>query len=228
MVTSGFLHVNWLHLIFNMFALYFFSSSLESYLGPFNFIIIYFAGLIGGDLLTLLLHKNDGGYSSVGASGAIAGVIFASIALFPHMQIGLLFIPVPAWLFGLIYILYSIYGIRSNKDNIGHDAHLGGALVGMATGLIMFPSAFAANYPTILLIALPAVAFIILIIKRPSVLLINNLFFNKHRHLNLEDRYNLNKRSQQKEIDDILEKIHKRGMSSLTKREKSMLEEYSR
>ncbi len=234
--TSGFLHVNWMHLIFNMIALYFFSSGLENFsglekfLGPVNFLIIYFFGLVGGNGLSLLLHKSDGGYSSVGASGAIAGVIFSTIALFPGMSLGILFLPIsiPGWLFGLIYILYSIYGIRSNKDNIGHDAHLGGALVGMAVGLLMHPSKLAANYPTILIISLPAILFIILIINKPSLLLINNLFYKRRRQINVEDRYNLRKKARQQTVDDILEKIHKKGIASLTRKEKIMLEEYSK
>lgn len=230
LVTAGFLHVNWMHLIFNMLAFYFFSTGLESAIGGINFLIIYFAGLLGGNLLTLLLHKGDGGYSSVGASGAIAGVIFTTIALIPGMKIGLLFLPIsiPAWLFGLLYILYSIYGIRSKKDNIGHDAHLGGALVGMAVGLIMYPSAIASNYVTILIVSLPAIAFIILIINQPSLLLIDNLFYKRNKQLNVEDRYNLRRRAKETEIDDILEKIHKRGMSSLTKKERMMLKEFSK
>ena len=229
-VTAGFLHVNWMHLLFNMFAFYFFSMGLESAIGGINFLIIYFAGLVGGNLLTLLLHKDDGGYSSVGASGAIAGVIFTTIALTPGMKIGLFFLPIsiPAWLFGLLYILYSIYGIRSKKDNIGHDAHLGGALVGMAVGLIMYPAAIASNYPTILIISLPAMAFIILIINQPSLLLIDNLFYKRSRQLNVEDRYNLKRKTREHEIDDILEKIHKRGMDSLTKKERTMLKEFSK
>jgi membrane associated rhomboid family serine protease len=229
-VTAGFLHVNWMHLIFNMLAFYFFSSGLESAIGGINFLIIYFAGLVGGNLLTLLLHKDDGGYSSVGASGAIAGVIFTTIALTPGMKIGLLFLPIsiPAWLFGLLYILYSIYGIRSKKDNIGHDAHLGGALVGMAVGLIMYPAAIASNYVTILIISLPAMAFIILIINQPSLLLIDNLFYKRNRQLNVEDKYNLKRKTREHEIDDILEKIHKKGMDSLTKKEKTMLKEFSK
>ena len=229
-VTAGFLHVNWMHLIFNMLAFYFFSSGLESAIGGINFLIIYFAGLVSGNLLTLLLHKDDGGYSSVGASGAIAGVIFTTIALTPGMKIGLFFLPIsiPAWLFGLLYILYSIYGIRSKKDNIGHDAHLGGALVGMAVGLIMYPAAIASNYPTILIISLPAMAFIILIINQPSLLLIDNLFYKRSRQLNVEDRYNLKRKTREHEIDDILEKIHKRGMDSLTKKERTMLKEFSK
>ena len=147
LVTSGFLHVNWMHLIFNMLALYFFSSSLELYLGPVRFLIIYFLSLVAGDLLSLLVHRHQGDYDSVGASAGVNGVIFAFIALFPNMRIGLLFIPIgiPAWLFGLVYVLYSIYGIRSRKYNIGHDAHLGGALVGLVIAIIMQPSALINN-----------------------------------------------------------------------------------
>ena len=117
MFTSGFLHVNWMHLIFNMIALYFFSGSLELYLGPLRFLLIYFASLVGGDALSLFIHRNDSDYDSVGASAGVTGVIFASIALFPGMRIGLLFLPlaIPGWLFGLVYILYSIYGIRSRR-----------------------------------------------------------------------------------------------------------------
>src|SRR5215471_17998238 len=104
LVTSGFLHVNWMHLIFNMVALYFFSGSLETYLHPVRFLIIYFLSLVGGDLLSLFIHRHDGDYDSVGASAGVNGVIYASIALFPGMHIGLLFIPIaiPAWLFGLV------------------------------------------------------------------------------------------------------------------------------
>src|SRR6188768_2566188 len=76
LITSGFLHVSWTHLIFNMVSLIFFSDSIESNLGGIKFLIIYFASLIGGNLFTLLIHKNHGDYSAVGASGAISGIIF--------------------------------------------------------------------------------------------------------------------------------------------------------
>lgn len=229
LVTSGFLHVSWMHVIFNMLALYFFSAYLVHNIGTLNYLVIYFAGLIGGNLLSLQLHKTDGSYSSVGASGAIAGIIFTSIALLPGLQIGLLFIPIsiPAWLFGLIYMLYSIYGIRSKSDNIGHDAHLGGALVGMAVGLLMYPQAIASNYITILIITVPAILFLFIILKRPKYLMVDNLFYNNQQVLNQDDKYNIRKKARQHEIDEILEKIHKKGINSLTKKEKLMLEEFS-
>jgi len=93
LITSGFLHVNWMHLIFNMLSLYFFSGSLTSSLGPLPFLLIYFGSLIGGNLLSLLIYKNQGDYTAVGASGAVCGIIFAAIAVFPGMKVGLFFIP---------------------------------------------------------------------------------------------------------------------------------------
>ena len=231
MVTSGFLHVNWMHLIFNMMALYFFSGSLELYLGPVKFLIIYFLSLIGGDLLSLFIHRNDGDYDSVGASAGVTGVIFAAIALFPDMHISLLFIPVfiPGWLFGLVYVLYSIYGIRSRKNNIGHDAHLGGALIGLIVAILMQPSALIINTWPIVIIMLPSVFFIYMIITRPHILLIDNYFFNKHSDVvTVDHKYNIERINKQKEIDKILEKIHKKGMNSLTNKEKQTLEDYTR
>jgi membrane associated rhomboid family serine protease len=231
MITSGFLHVNWMHLIFNMLALYFFSGSLELYLGAVKFLLIYFLSLIGGDLLSLFIHRNDPDYDSVGASAGVNGVIFAAIALFPGMSLGLLFIPVsiPAWLFGLVYVLYSIYGIRSRRNNIGHDAHLGGALVGVIIAIIMQPSALMNNTWAIIIITVPSVFFIYMIITRPHILLIDNYFFKKHSDaITVDHKYNIEKVNRQKEVDRILEKIHKRGIDSLTKKEKQMLDEYSK
>jgi len=229
LVTSGFLHINWTHLIFNMISLYFFSG-IEGYLGPFRFLIIYFSSLIGGELLSLLIHKNHGDYSSVGASGAICGIIFASIAIFPGFSIGFFGLPfsIPGWVYGLFYVLYAIYGIRSKKDNIGHEAHLGGALIGMFIALLMRPSAFAENYFAILIITIPVIIFIFLIFKSPGFLLVDNYFFKNHpQHYSVDHKYNIEKNIQQSEIDRILDKINKRGMASLTKKEKDMLKEYS-
>lgn len=230
MVTSGFLHVSWMHLFFNMLSLYAFSSSLELRMGPSSFLTLYFASLIGGNLLSLLIHRNHGDYSAVGASGAVCGIIFASIALFPGMRLGFFGLPfsIPAWAFGVLYVLYSIYGIRSKKDNIGHEAHLGGALIGMLVGLCMVPEAIAENYPTILSILLPGSLAVYMIITRPHLLLVDNQYFKAHTgDYDIDDRYNLQRMDQQQEIDFLLDKIHKKGIKSLTKKERETLERYS-
>jgi membrane associated rhomboid family serine protease len=231
LITSGFLHVSWTHLIFNMLSLLAFSGLLESNLGEFKFLIIYFASLAGGDLLSLFVHRNHGDYTAVGASGAVCGVIFASIALFPGLDIGLLGIPlfIPAWLYGILYVLFSIYGIKSNRGNIGHDAHLGGALVGMIVALLLRPSAFIPNYLTILIVALPTVAFICLIIARPHVLLVDSFHFKRRAQVYSINRKRANKKiDRQREIDSILDKINTHGMSSLSKSEKRTLEQFSK
>lgn len=231
LITSGFLHVNWMHLIFNMLALYFFSSTVEFFFGPLQFLLIYFISLIGGDLLSLFIHRYDNGYSSVGASGAVCGVIFASIAIAPQMRIGFFFIPIgiPAWIYGLAYVLYSIYGIRSRRDNVGHESHLAGALTGMLLAIAMYPSALQENYPTILLIAFPSLAFIYIILTRPHVLLVDNNFFRtQKRYHSIDHKYNAERLTKQQEIDRILEKISRKGMKSLTPKERETLEQHSK
>lgn len=231
LITSGFLHVSWIHLLFNMFSLYAFSGLLESHLGAGSFLLIYFSSLIGGDLLALFVHRHHGDYSAVGASGAVCGIIFASIALFPDLGIGLFGLPIsiPGWIYGLVYVLYSIYGIKSNKDNIGHEAHLGGALIGLVTAIIVQPIAFTQNYFTILIIAMPTLVFIYLIIARPHVLMIDNFYFKTHKkHYNIDHQYNENKVNKQKELDKLLDKISLKGIDSLSKKEKQKLEELSK
>ena len=231
LLTSGFLHVGWAHLIFNMISLYAFSGTIENELGNGQFLVIYFASLLGGSLFSLLIHKQHGDYSAVGASGAVSGVIFASIALFPGVGIGFFFLPfsIPGWLFGIVYVGFSLYGIKSKKDNIGHEAHLGGALAGMAAALCMQPYALAENYITILIIAVPAIVFTWLIIKKPGLLLIDNYFYKTHQDFySVDHKYNAEKTRRQREIDAILDKITKTGMDSLSPKEKKRLKQYSK
>ena len=229
-ISSGFLHLDWKHLIFNMFTLFVFSGALESQLGILKYIIVYFASLIGGNLLALFVHRNHGDYSAVGASGAVCGLVFASIALLPGIDVGFFILPfsIPGWLYGLVYVLYSIYGIKSKKDNVGHEAHLGGALIGMLVALILVPSAIVENYVTILIIAVPIIAFIYLIVTRPHILMVDNLFFkNNNNNYDIDHKYNEDRTNKQKEIDKILDKIGSKGMDSLSNREKEMLKDFS-
>jgi membrane associated rhomboid family serine protease len=228
-VSSGFLHTNWMHLIFNMIALYAFGSMLEPMLGGFQLLIIYFLSLIGGNLLALLIYKNYGDYSAVGASGAVNGIVYAAIALAPGMGIGLLFLPIsiPAWAFGLAYVIFSIYGIKAKWGNSGHAAHLGGALIGMLAALAMYPEVFPQNYLPILAILVPTIAFILVIVYKPELLMVD-AFSRKKISYSIDHKYNYKKVQQQADIDDILEKIHQKGMSSLTKKEKEALEHYSK
>lgn len=224
-ITSGFLHVNWMHLIFNMITLYFFSGAVQVILGPVAFLTIYLVGIIGGNLLSLLIHKNAGDYSAVGSSGGVNAIIFATIALVPGMTI-LFFIP--AWLFGIIYVGYSIYAIKSRSDNVGHDAHLGGGIAGMLVALLFQPSAFAQNYIPILLIAVPAIIFIYIIATKPGFLLVDSFFYNKNHNYSVDHKYNFERRQKEEELDELLDKINRRGINSLSAKEKQRLKELSR
>jgi len=230
LITSGFLHVSWLHLILNMICLYLFSGFVETYLGELKFIIIYCTSLIGGNLLSLFINRNHADYAAVGASGATSGIVFAFIALFPGAYINFFILPIslPCWLYGILFIAASIYGIKSRRDNIGHEAHLGGALIGMATALLMHPSALIENYVTILIITLPAIVLIYLIITRPNILLVDNLFFKKHQKFySIDHKYNAERLDRQKELNKLLDKINKKGMDSLSEKEKENLKKYS-
>lgn len=229
LVTSGFIHAGWMHLFFNMITLYCFSDALESLLGLPTVLGLYLGSLIGGNLLALYIHRNHGDYSAVGASGAVSGLVFASIALFPGIELRLFLIPyaIPGWLFGLAYVAYSIYGIKSQRDNIGHEAHLGGGLVGMAMAIALHPHILQENYLPILVITLPAVAFLYIIISRPYTLMVDKPFGKRTDLLTVEDRYHTSKIERERELDRLLEKIHQKGISSLTKKEKETLDQFS-
>jgi len=228
--TSGFLHANWTHLIFNLITLYFFSSGIEQFLGFGSLLFLYFAALFGGNLLALFIHRNHGDYSAVGASGAVCGLVFASIALFPDSRIGLILIPIyfPAWLFGIAYVLYSMYGIKTQGDNIGHEAHLGGGLVGLLIAIILKPEVLTINYLPIMLILIPSIIFLFIIFYDKTLLLRSDTFSEKKEFLTLEDKYNQIKVNEQKELDGLLEKIHKKGFESLSEKEQQRLNELSK
>tara|TARA_R110002051_G_scaffold105783_6_gene178870 strand:+ start:6514 stop:7164 length:651 start_codon:yes stop_codon:yes gene_type:complete len=164
MLTSGFLHVDIPHLFFNMFTLFFFSNVVIDWLGPIKFVIIYMISLLAGSLLAMVFHKNEPYYSAVGASGAVTGILYAAILLQPNMQLGLLFIPIPipAYIFGIGYLLYSIYGMKSQLGNIGHTAHFGGAIGGYITTLLFLPDLLVTEPLMVGLLAIPILALFIL------------------------------------------------------------------
>lgn len=162
LLSSGFLHADWAHLIFNMLTLYFFADVIIYNLGNYVLIKIYLLSLISGGLFALYFHRNEPFYTAVGASGAVIGVLYAAIMLQPNMQIILLVFPMPAYLFGIGYLLYSIYGMRMRSDNIGHSAHFGGAVAGYAYTLIAYPSLFFENPLLVIALATPIVLLFVL------------------------------------------------------------------
>jgi membrane associated rhomboid family serine protease len=144
-VTSGFVHADLPHLIFNLITFYFFAFQLERQIGSARFLALYLVALVVSDVGTFLKHRNNPDYASLGASGAISAVLFASIVYFPWQKLFIIPIPVPipAPLFAIGYVAYSWYSSRQARGRINHDAHLGGALTGLAFVLLTDPGAYA-------------------------------------------------------------------------------------
>ncbi len=142
--TSAFLHADIGHLFFNMFTMWAFAFQLEREMGTASFLALYVFGLLASDLGTYLQHRQDPGYRSLGASGAISAVLFASIVYFPSASLMIMPIPVPipAPLFALGYLAYSYYASRQASGHINHDAHLAGALSGLVFVGLLDPERF--------------------------------------------------------------------------------------
>jgi len=162
--SAGFLHVDMQHLLFNMVSLYFFAGSVASALGVVGFLAVYIGSLMFGNLLSLYFHKNEYHYSAVGASGAVSGIIYSAILFRPDMSLYMFMIPIPipAYLFGIGYLLYSIYGMKNKIGNIGHDAHFGGAIGGYVITLMLVPAIFQTNLLMVILLALPIVLLFVM------------------------------------------------------------------
>ncbi len=144
-VSGGFVHADYFHLAVNMFVLYSFGQFLESYfiayfqdLGKVILVVFYLLAIPVSSMYSYYKHKNDFGYAAIGASGAVAAMLFASILVQPFAELRLYFaIPIPAWLFGILYLVYEYYMGKKQQDNIGHDAHFYGAIYGLVFSIII-------------------------------------------------------------------------------------------
>ena len=145
MILSGFVHADVGHLLFNMITFWFFAFEMERHVGTIPFLALYFLGLVLSHTCTYVKHRNDAGYASLGASGAISAVLFAYIVYFPTATLMIIPIPVPipAVLFAIGYVWYSYWAAKNSGDRINHDAHLCGALAGVVFVALTDPGAFA-------------------------------------------------------------------------------------
>lgn len=171
LIISGFLHGDWMHLLFNMLSLYFFQEIVLYFFGHIGFLLLYFGSMLLGNLFSLFIYKKNIHYSAIGASGAISGIIFSAIAMHPHLTIGVFFIPITGYIFGLLYFGYSVFMMINPKrwDNMGHSAHLGGAVFGILYAFLMESKLvmYHINY--------------ILIMSLPLIYLIYHIFFKKKK-----------------------------------------------
>ncbi len=157
--SSGFLHVDMQHLIFNMFTLFVFANAVIYRIGETKFLLIYLISLVAGSLLSYIFQKNNYSYTAVGASGAVMGIIYSAILFDPWMKINFI---IPGFVFGIGYLLYSIYGMKKQNDNIGHDAHFGGAVGGYVSTLFFAPFLFQKDFTMVLIMALPIVILFVM------------------------------------------------------------------
>ena len=228
LISSGLLHADWMHLIFNMYSLYSFGSIVEIMCGRVTFLAIYLAGVMGGSIVALVLHRKDE-YEAIGASGGVCGIIFACIFLLPGTSVQLFLIPIgiPAYIYAVIFMLGSYYGIRTQRDNIGHDAHLGGAIIGLLTATALHPSIVPNNpvlYPVVLVLA--AVLFV-LIYKRPVAFQTPQLWFDIRSLRLLFKRKQTDYSDDDAQLERLLKKISDKGINALSRREKKLLETIS-
>jgi len=165
LISSGFLHANWEHLIFNMISLFFFYEVVTDSMGELLFVFIYFGSMLLGNVFSLQIYKRQSYYSAIGASGAVSGIIFTAIALYPKaIKVNFL----PGWLFGALYFGYSVFMMFNPQkgDNLGHTAHIGGALFGLAVVVLYAPTIVVHNALYLGIMALPLVYMGVRLLKK--------------------------------------------------------------
>lgn len=166
MLTSGFLHADWFHFAFNMFSFWSFANALLNQFNTFQFLIIYIGSMFLGSFLSLKIHQNEPYYSAIGASGAVSGVIYSAILLNPESSVYLFgALKIPGFLFAILYLSYSIFGMKGRFDNIGHTAHFGGAVGGLVFTLLLKPILLNERLTFISLMLLPIVVLYFLVRK---------------------------------------------------------------
>lgn len=149
LITGGFVHAGLAHLLFNMITFYFFGRFIEVLLGPVALLVIYFGSELGAHALSLVMHRDNPNYAAVGASGAVSGIVFGFCLFRPLENLYLFFaLPIPAILFAVGYVALSVYAMRQSggqrggmTGGIAHEAHLGGALAGLALTILLEPRA---------------------------------------------------------------------------------------
>jgi len=231
LVTSAFLHADWQHLLFNMYSFYLFGRVIELSAGIGTLLAVYFSSIIGGNLLSLFLHRHHQ-YLAYGASGGVSGIIYAFMFLFPGSDILMFFIPfgIPSWAYAIGYLLLSFYAFRKGTDNIGHDAHIGGAIIGLLTVTAMYPGIVAASPSLYGAVMLISVGIFVYLLVNPLMLPMSSFkpAIGAWRRRVRRSPPRPPPPVQEPDINAILDKISRSGMDSLTPAEHAALLRESR
>lgn len=235
MLTCGFVHADWLHFGFNAYSFLVCGGPIEAIYGIKTFLLVYFSSILGGSLLSLLIHRHHE-YRALGASGGVCGLLFASIFLMPGGSIRLFLIPIgiPAYLFAVLFLVFSFVKMRRGTDYIGHDAHVGGAIVGLLAATAMYPEMMTANpamYAAVLILSVGivlATAFDPLRLMERVVA--SDSDGDRPGGNERFRRYDEARRRNQRlaEIDRLLDKVAARGIDNLTRAERERLEKLSK
>jgi membrane associated rhomboid family serine protease len=230
LITSGFLHADWVHFGFNAFSLYSFGGLVEEIFGAGTLLLIYFGSILGGSLLSLYLHRHHD-YRALGASGGVCGVIFASIFLVPGGRIMMfpLPVPIPAWLYAILFLVGSFIGLRRQIGNIGHDAHLGGAVIGLLITTALHPGIVRASpvlYAAVMTVSVALFGYLWL---NPLFLPPASLWarWRQRRAGEKARRAGARALTKEEEIDCLLDKISRSGLHTLNAAEKKELNSFS-
>lgn len=174
LITCAFLHAGWAHLLLNLYTLNSFGTLIEWQFGPWHLLLIYFGSVIGGSLLSLYLHRNHE-YAAYGASGGVCGLIFASILSHPEQRLYIFPLPyaVPSCVFAILFLAGSFYALKRQTDNIGHDAHIGGAAIGLVMTGMLHPILVRQHWAVFLSLLTVAALIGLYVYKNPLFLPLN-------------------------------------------------------
>ncbi len=225
-LSPAFLHADWGHYGFNAISIFLFGGMIEDNLGPGYFIMYFLLSVMGGSLMSVWLNRGTE-YRALGASGGALGLVFAAIFIFPGMKVGMLLLPfyIPGWLFAALYLLYTLYGTKVRLHNISHEGHLGGLLTGMILAAIRFPGTVWQQAPLFFFVI--AVTSIALWYFHRNPARVPGFFrmqldawLGRRKHESVQKESTL--------VDDLLEKVSREGISSLSGRERKLLEKASK
>lgn len=228
LLTSGLLHLDGMHLFGNMLTLFMFGQSIEAVYGPAVFLFIYLGSILGGGALSLWMHQHHE-YRALGASGGACGILFAWILFFPGGGVSMFFIPVsiPGWIYAVGYLAYSFVAMKRGWGKVGHDAHIGGAMIGLLLAAILNPRAVAGNPWLFTGMMLLGGLMFVYLWKNPLMLPLKH-FLRAQSATPEKPGRSPGLRPGEAEVDAVLDKVSKRGIQSLNKKEREILERASK